>query len=115
MDYTIIGAEANLAARLQSISEAAHRHQLRDIRARARTHPGPAAASDHHEGHQPRGGPLRDRGAAGWKGGSLEVFSEHMTGLDLYLDPATLDAALRSGAGVLRKALEALERLAPRR
>ena len=37
MDYTIIGAEANLAARLQSVAEPGqHRHQLRDLRAGAR-------------------------------------------------------------------------------
>ena len=62
MDYTIIGAEANLAARLQSIAEPGGIvHQLRDLCARPRRgHRAPAAA-DHHEGHQPRGHPLFGR------------------------------------------------------
>ncbi len=60
MDYTIIGAEANLAARLQSIAEAGHIvDQLRDLRAGARRRARAAAPTDHHERHQPRGRALR--------------------------------------------------------
>ena len=66
MDYTIIGAEANLAARLQSIARARrHLSQLRDLRAGARPRAGASAPAHRHEGHQPRGGALRGRGPAG--------------------------------------------------
>ena len=63
MDYTIIGAEANLAARLQSIAEPGQIVLSYETYALVRdlvvAH---AAAADHHEGHQPRGGALRGRG-----------------------------------------------------
>ena len=65
MDYTIIGAEANLAARLQSIAEPGqHRDQLRNLRAGARHRRRAGAAADHDEGHQPRGRALRGQGHA---------------------------------------------------
>ena len=63
MDYTIIGAEANLAARLQSIAEPGgivisyETFALVQRRDRPR-HPLPR---DHHEGHQPRGHSLFGR------------------------------------------------------
>ena len=69
MDYTIIGAEANLAARLQSIAEPGgivlsyETYALVRDMVRAR-----AAAADHHEGHQPRGRALRRRGNARRRG-----------------------------------------------
>ena len=59
MDYTIIGAEANLAARLQAIAEPGgiclsyETYAL--VRDLVRARPLPA---DRHEGHQPRGGAL---------------------------------------------------------
>ena len=47
MDYTIIGAEANLAARLQTIAEPSGIvPQLRDLRAGPRPRPRPSAAAD---------------------------------------------------------------------
>ena len=65
MDYTIIGAEANLAARLQSIAEPGHIvDQLRNLRAGARHRGGARAAADHDEGNQPRGRSLCGRGHA---------------------------------------------------
>ena len=116
MDYTIIGAEANLAARLQSIAEPGHIvDQLRDLCPGARHLVGAPAAADHDEGHQPRGRALRGRGPARRIGrASVEIFSEHTTGLDFYLDPATVDARTAERIrGVLRKALETLERRRP--
>ena len=53
MDYTIIGAEANLAARLQSIAEPGQ-IQLRDLRVGPRHRCRPRAAADYDERHQPR-------------------------------------------------------------
>ena len=53
MDYTIIGAEANLAARLQSIAEPGQ-IQLRDLRVGPRHRCRPRAAADYAERHQPR-------------------------------------------------------------
>ena len=47
-------------------------------------------------------------------GAKVEVFSEHTSGLDFYLDPTLLDAPTAEHIrGVLRHALEALERLRP--
>ena len=72
MDYTIIGAEANLAARLQSIAEPGgivlsyETYAL--VRDLVRARPLPA---DRDEGHQPRGGALRGRGPAGRAGAAL--------------------------------------------
>ena len=62
MDYTIIGAEANLAARLQSIAEPGHivisYETYALVRGMLVAHP---LAADHHEGHQPRRRSLRGR------------------------------------------------------
>jgi hypothetical protein len=43
-------------------------------------------------------------------GRKIEIFSEHMTGLDFYLDPRAVDAtALERIRATLRKAIAALE------
>jgi class 3 adenylate cyclase len=63
MDYTIIGAEANLAARLQSIAEPGGICLSYETRARTRPCPGASVGTDCHEGDQPGGCPLRSRGA----------------------------------------------------
>ena len=116
MDYTIIGAEANLAARLQSIAEPGqHRDQLRDLRAGARHGRRACAAADHDEGHQPRGRSLCGRRACSTLSGEkIEMFSEHMTGLDFYLDPNMIDASSAEHIRtVLQNALKALEKAVP--
>ena len=104
MDYTIIGAEANLAARLQSIAEPGHivisyetYALVRDIVVGAR------AAADHHEGHQPRGRSLRGEGHSRRRGRDDRDFSEHITGLDFYLNANMIDA---TNAGHVRKVLQ---------
>ncbi len=58
MDYTIIGAEANLAARLQSIAEPDSIVMSFETYALTRDMVTARAPRDHHEGHQPRGGAL---------------------------------------------------------
>ena len=54
MDYTIIGAEANLAARLQSIAEPGGIVLSYEALHSSATSSAPTRCPDHHEGHQPR-------------------------------------------------------------
>ena len=116
MDYTIIGAEANLAARLQAIAEPG------DIVISYETY---ALVRDMVAAHALP--PITMKGisrevvpyvvegdARRSRARRCEIFSEHMTGLDFYLDPTMLDA--RDGGarrGVLRQALDTLERIKP--
>jgi class 3 adenylate cyclase len=114
MDYTIIGAEANLAARLQTIAEPGHivisyetYALVRDILV-ARALP-PITM----KGISREVVPYAVEGMLDAQGQKVEVFSEHMTGLDFYLDPAmvTVGSAHRIRA-LLQKAITALERYA---
>jgi len=111
MDYTIIGAEANLAARLQSIAEPGQiilsyetyalvrdmlsGRALEPIRMKGISHPVVPYAVD---------------GVLGGEGVTHKLFSEHMPGLDLYLDPSAMneDGAVRVKA-LLEQALAAIE------
>jgi adenylate cyclase len=111
MDYTIIGAEANLAARLQSIAEPGQvilsyetyalvrdmlsGHALAPIRMKGIAHPVVPYVVD---------------GVLGDEGVTHQLFSEHMPGLDLYLDPSAMneDGAARVKA-LLEQALAAIE------
>ena len=62
MDYTIIGAEANLAARLQAVAQAGHIVVSYETYALVRdTVVAQALPPITHEGHQPRGRALRDQ------------------------------------------------------
>ena len=117
MDYTIIGAEANLAARLQSIADAGRiaisYETYALVRRMLRARP---LAPITMKGISREVVPYVVEGMLDARGETVEIFSEHMTGLDFYLDPATVDAhASERIRGVLRKALDALERLAPRK
>lgn len=117
MDYTIIGAEANLAARLQSIAEAGRIAISYETYALVRgilvAHPLPPITM---KGISREVVPYVVEGLLDAGGERVEIFSEHMTGLDFYLDPATVDAgASEKIRGVLRKALDALERVKPRK
>ena len=101
MDYTIIGAEANLAARLQSIAEPGgivlsyETYALvRDI-VRARP-----LAADHHEGHQPRGRALRRGRPAGRAGAARAGHQRARPGLDLFIDLDVIDENTAERAGV---------------
>ena len=112
MDYTIIGAEVNLSARLQSVaqpetivmsyetyalvSDVATAHALEPIRMKGISRDVIPYMLDR----------LLDGGAA-----STRVFDEHATGVDFYLDPSAIDddsaARLRD---VLGEAIATLER-----
>jgi adenylate cyclase len=111
MDYTIIGAEANLAARLQSVAEPGQivlsyetyalvremftAHSLPAIRMKGISRPVVPYVIDGMFAH----------------GGQVSsLISEHMPGLDLYLDPSRLDeaAATRTRA-LLERALATLD------
>jgi adenylate cyclase len=110
MDYTIIGAEANFAARLQSIAEPGHivisyetYAQVRDIVVARELQPITM------KGISREVVPYAVSGILGAAGETIRVFSEHVTGLDLYLNANMIDA---SNAGHIRKVLqEALDAL----
>jgi adenylate cyclase len=93
MDYTIIGAEANLAARLQSIADAGHIVISYETYALARhmvvAHPLPPITM---KGIRREVVPYVVDGMLDEAGLKVEIFSEHMTGLDFYLNPAQIEA-----------------------
>jgi class 3 adenylate cyclase len=111
MDYTAIGAEVNLAARLQSIAEAGHivisyetYALVRDIVA-ARALP-PISV----KGINRTVVPYVVEGVLDEAGRKIEIFSEHMTGLDFYLDPRAVDAAaVERIRATLKNAIAALD------
>jgi class 3 adenylate cyclase len=111
MDYTAIGAEVNLAARLQSIAEPGHivisyetYALVRDIVA-ARALPQISV-----KGINRMVVPYVVEGVLDETGRKIEIFSEHMAGLDFYLDPRAVDAAaVERVQETLRNAIAALE------
>jgi class 3 adenylate cyclase len=112
MDYTIIGAEANLAARLQSIAKPGavvisyETYALvRDIVvARALT---PITM----KGISREVVPYAVRSVLDATGKNIEVFSEHLSGLDLYFNAGMIDATdAEHVRNVLEDALKALSR-----
>ena len=116
MDYTIIGAEANLAARLQSISEPGHIVLSYETYALVRdTVVARALPPITMKGISREVVPYAVEGMLDAAGNTVEIFSEHMTGLDFYLDPSMVSAgASERIRAVLRKALSALDRNAAR-
>jgi adenylate cyclase len=116
MDYTIIGAEANLAARLQSNAEPGQivlsyetYVLVRDIVV-AQAQP-PIMM----KGISREIVPYAVRGTLDAAGEKIEIFREHMAGLDLYLNPSMININhaehIRT---VLQEALRALDRNSPR-
>jgi len=111
MDYTAIGAEVNLAARLQSIAEPGHivisyetYVLVRDIVA-ARALP-PISV----KGVGRMVVPYVVEGVLDDAGRKIEIFSEHITGLDFYLDPRAIDAtAIERIRETLKNAIAALD------
>ncbi|MBV8244576.1 MAG: adenylate/guanylate cyclase domain-containing protein [Candidatus Eremiobacteraeota bacterium] len=108
MDYTIIGAEANLAARLQSIAEPGHivlsyetYALVRDV-VRARALPG-----IHVKGISREVIPYAVDGLVG--DAPAATVEHHADGLDLRLDANAMDAESKERArSALREALDAL-------
>jgi len=115
MDYTIIGAEANLAARLQSIAEPGHivvsyetYALVRDITV-ARALPPIAMKGISREVI-----PYAIEGMLDATGQKIEIFSEHLVGLDFYLDPSMVDSdSVERIRTVLKSAIVALEKCSP--
>jgi class 3 adenylate cyclase len=112
MDYTIIGAEANLAARLQSIAEPGQivlsyetYALVRDI---ASAHALPVITV---KGIQREIVPYAVDAMLDATGAPIHKFSEHTTGLDFYLDPGAVDAASTPRIReLLQQAIAALDR-----
>ncbi|MES2261206.1 MAG: adenylate/guanylate cyclase domain-containing protein [Pseudomonadota bacterium] len=104
MDYTILGAEANLAARLQSIADAGgivvsyETYAL--VRELVAAHALPPTTM---KGIAREVVPYAIDGLLDKDGGVVQVFSEHASGVDLYLDMGRVDA---DGAHSLRKVLQ---------
>jgi adenylate cyclase len=112
MDYTIIGAEANLAARLQSIAEPGHIVISYETYALVRE----MIVAEELQPITMKGisrevVPYTVRDILGAAGETIQVFSEHVTGLDFYLNTSMVDinAATRVRK-VLQDALNALDK-----
>ncbi|HUI21393.1 MAG TPA: adenylate/guanylate cyclase domain-containing protein [Methylocella sp.] len=112
MDYTIIGAEANLAARLQSIAEPGQIVISYETYALARDILVAQALSPiRMKGISREVMPYVVKGTLDSKGEQVEVFSAHMTGLDFYLDPSMLNTGSTANIrAILQDALNALEK-----
>lgn len=112
LDYTIIGVEANLAARLQSIAEPGHivlsyetYALVRDI---VRAHPLPSIAI---KGVMGEIVPYAVDALLDAQGAPVRTFSEHTTGLDFYLNPNAVDEASAARIrDLLQEAIAALDR-----
>jgi adenylate cyclase len=112
MDYTIIGAEANLAARLQSIAEPGHIVMSYEAYALVRD----IAVAQELQPITMKGisravVPYAVKGIYGKGGETIRVFNEHITGLDFYLNANMIDATNASHVRkVLQDALDALDK-----
>jgi adenylate cyclase len=111
MDYTIIGAEANLAARLQSIAEPGQivlsYETYALVRERVVAHPLPPIAM---KGINRDVVPYAIESMIDDEGRRAQVFSEHLTGLDFYLDPSIVDVTVAARIrALLREAISALD------
>ena len=112
MDYTILGAEVNLSARLQSIAAPGgivvsyETYALVGDLVSAKELP-PVTM----KGIAREVVPYAIEGLLAKDGTTVQVFSEHLTGLDLYLDLARLDPSRAETArSVLNQAISALDR-----
>ncbi|HXW72852.1 MAG TPA: adenylate/guanylate cyclase domain-containing protein [Methylocella sp.] len=111
MDYTIIGAEANLAARLQSIAKPGHIilsyetfALVRDI---VTAHPLPPIAM---KGISREIVPYEVEATFDNLGRQTRRFSEHMRGLDLYFDPAAVEPSASANVRLLlQRAMASLD------
>ncbi len=114
MDYTIIGAEVNLAARLESVAEPGSIVMSYETYALVRQIVSAHALAPLSVKGIPREiVPYVLDGALEESGGPRRIFSEHGSGIDLYLDVDSLDAQGQARARAML--LEAAEALAPPR
>lgn len=112
MDYTILGAEANLAARLQSIASAGRivisyeTYALVSTMVAARRMP-----STSMKGLSREVVPYEIEGLLGADGVPSTIFAEHVSGLDLYMNLDRIDAnAVERLRGVLENVIVALDK-----
>jgi adenylate cyclase len=110
MDYTIIGAEANLAARLQQIAEPGQIMLRYETYALVRSilvaHPLPPITM---KGISREIIPYVVEGRLGAAGKTMAIFSEHRSGLDFYLDPTMIESGDSEHIrNVLQQALDTL-------
>jgi class 3 adenylate cyclase len=112
MDYTILGAEANLAARLQSVAPPGGIVVSYETYALVREIvAGHALPPVSMKGIAREVVPYAIDGLLDEDGGTVEVFSQHGDGLDLYLDLGRVDAgSAQSLREVLNRAISALDR-----
>jgi hypothetical protein len=113
MDYTIIGAEANLAARLQSIAEPGHIVVSYETYALVRdvVSAHPLAAPIRMKGISREVIPYTVDSVLDTKGEAIQIFNEHLSGLDFYLNANMVDAGNATRVRkVLQDALKALEK-----
>ena len=95
MDYTIIGAEANLAARLQSVAEPGHIVVSYETYALVRDAVvAQALPPITMKGISREVVPYAISGILDATGETVTVFSEHQTGLDFYLNANMIDATM---------------------
>jgi adenylate cyclase len=111
MDYTILGAEVNLAARLQSIAEPGRIVVSYETYALVLDMvAGRALPSLSMKGIAREVVPYAIDGRAGEGGSTVHVVTENSVGLDLYLDPGRLDATSSVHVrAALQRALAALD------
>ena len=112
LDYTIIGVEANLAARLQSIAEPGRivlsYETYALVRDFVKATPLPAIAI---KGVMGEIVPYTVEALLDAQGAPVQTFSAHTTGLDFYLNPnAVDDASAARIRGLLQDAIAALDR-----
>jgi adenylate cyclase len=116
MDYTIIGAEANLAARLQSIAQPGQIVVSYETYALVRdiviAHPLDPIKM---KGISREVVPYTVNSVLDAKGAAIEVFNEHLAGLDFYLNANMVDAVSVSRIRkVLQDALQVLDKSVPK-
>jgi len=116
MDYTIIGAEANLAARLQAIAEPGRIVLSYETYALVRdTVVARALSPITMKGISREVVPYAVEGMLDKAGNKVEIVNEHVSGLDFYLDPSMVSASSADRIrAVLRNALSVLDRAAPK-
>jgi len=115
MDYTIIGAEANLAARLQSIAEPGHivvsYETYALVREMVATRTLPPISM---KGISREVVPYAIEGMLDGAGRQARILSEHLVGLDLDFDPSLVETSdVERARAVLRDALAALDTRKP--